>query len=391
MRNSIRARSAVTVVSRSSKVSTGTVTTVASCSASAMAPLAAGPQLPRQRERQADDDALGLLLVDQRRQASMVLGARTGALHDGQRGRDRAAAVGHGDADPLAAEVDAEGSHGEISCQRARAAATAARAIRSASSRPDGSLPPATATSPLPPPPPLTAFAASLTRSPAWIAGLGVDRGDDRRAAGVGLAGRARPRRRHAAARRWRAHADRSATSRRCVRPPRRRRRPPRGRRRARKRHCARSTFSSSSQRGDLVELAPHALDQGVGLAADEPGRLADRPLVTLQEVHASRAGDRLDAAQVGADRALADDLDRADVAGRPHVRAAAQLEAVAPRLEHPHDVAVLVAEEGDRPHRQRLVLGGLVGAHAVVGQHLAVGELLDALDLLVGDATRSG
>ena len=38
--------------------------------------------------------------------------------------------------------------------------------------------------------------------------------------------------------------------------------------------------------------------------------------LVALQQLHGVRAGDGLDAAQVGADRALADDLDGADVAG---------------------------------------------------------------------------
>ena len=65
-------------------------------------------------------------------------------------------------------------------------------------------------------------------------------------------------------------------------------------------------------------------------------------------------AGDRLDPAQVGADRALAHDLDRADEAERVHVRAAAQLDRVLARLEHAHEVAVLVAEERDRAERSR-------------------------------------
>ena len=86
------------------------------------------------------------------------------------------------------------------------------------------------------------------------------------------------------------------------------------------------------------------------------------------------------------ADRALGHDLERADVAERAHVGAAAQLDRVRAGLEHPHDVAVLVAEEGDGAELAGLVLGGLVVAHRVVGEDLAVGEVLDGRDLLGGD-----
>ena len=94
--------------------------------------------------------------------------------------------------------------------------------------------------------------------------------------------------------------------------------------------------------------------EQIVGRRPDQPRRVGDELLVALQQAHGVVAGDRLDAAQVGADRRLADDLDQADVAGGAHVRAAAQLDRVAD-LEHPDDVAVLVAEEGDRPERRSL------------------------------------
>jgi hypothetical protein len=43
------------------------------------------------------------------------------------------------------------------------------------------------------------------------------------------------------------------------------------------------------------------------------------------------------------------DDLDRADVAGGPHV-VPPHSSIDGPGLEHAHDVAVLVAEEGDAP-----------------------------------------
>ena len=62
-------------------------------------------------------------------------------------------------------------------------------------------------------------------------------------------------------------------------------------------------------------------------------------------------------------------------------MRAAAQLDGAA-RLEHPHDVAVLVAEERDRAERLGLVLGGLEGPDGCVGERLAVGEPFDLLDL---------
>ncbi len=74
-----------------------------------------------------------------------------------------------------------------------------------------------------------------------------------------------------------------------------------------------------------------------------------------------------------------------ADVAGGAHVGAAAQLDRRS-RLEHPHDVAVLVAEERDGAERFGLVLGGLERARRRVGERLGVGEALDLGDLVVGD-----
>ena len=76
--------------------------------------------------------------------------------------------------------------------------------------------------------------------------------------------------------------------------------------------------------------------------------------------------------------------LTRPDVAGGPHVGAAAQLGRVRAGLEHPDDVAVLVAEEGDGPELLGEVLGRLVVADRLVGQDLVVGQVLD-LDQLVG------
>ena len=53
------------------------------------------------------------------------------------------------------------------------------------------------------------------------------------------------------------------------------------------------------------------------------------------------------------------------------------------PGLQDPHDLAVLVAEEGDGAHGLGLGLGGLVDPDPLVGEHLAVGQGLDPFDLL--------
>ena len=82
---------------------------------------------------------------------------------------------------------------------------------------------------------------------------------------------------------------------------------------------------------------------------------------------------------------AFADHLQQPDVAGGGDVRAAAQLDR-RPGFEHADDVAVLVAEEGDRAHRLGLGLGGLEHPRPLVAQRLGVDQPLDLGDLLVGD-----
>ena len=67
-------------------------------------------------------------------------------------------------------------------------------------------------------------------------------------------------------------------------------------------------------------------------------------------------------------DRALREQRDRADLAQRVDVGAAAELERARPRLHDAHRRAVLVAEEGDGAHRLGLVARGLdrLDAHSV-------------------------
>ena len=66
-------------------------------------------------------------------------------------------------------------------------------------------------------------------------------------------------------------------------------------------------------------------------------------------------AGERLDAPHAGRDAALLGDDERADVAGRAHVRAAAQLDAEARDRHDAHAVAVLLAEQRHRAGGDRL------------------------------------
>ena len=249
---------------------------------------------------------------------------------------------------------------------------------------PSGSLPPATA--------------RSARLAAAALDGLGGV-GDELAGVEPAVAARRRPRgrrRRRRARRRARRRGCRAGRARRrrgrgCRRgrgrrPGRRRRRRPPGRRGRRRRRwpaCGagrrarwRSALTSSAR---LRAPSTTSADRHV----QRLGRRRQGGLGVAEPLDRAGAGDGLDPAEVGADRALADDLQRADVAEGAHVGAAAQLGRVRAGLEHPDDVAVLVAEEGDGAERLGLGLRRLVVAHRRVGEDLGVGEVLDLADLL--------
>ena len=100
-------------------------------------------------------------------------------------------------------------------------------------------------------------------------------------------------------------------------------------------------TRSGSSSGADLEHLA-ELRDQHV-LAGQEPVGVA--------------ADQRLDPAYAGADRRLAEQLDHAELTGAAGVRAAAELARPVADRDHPHLVAVLLAEQRHRPGLARLVL----------------------------------
>ena len=68
-------------------------------------------------------------------------------------------------------------------------------------------------------------------------------------------------------------------------------------------------------------------------------------------------------------------------------MRAATQFDRVAARLQHPHDIAVLVAEEGDRTELLGGLHRGLEMATGTVVEHLGIDAILDLGDLFRGEA----
>ena len=126
---------------------------------------------------------------------------------------------------------------------------------------------------------------------------------------------------------------------------------------------------------GFLAErLALRLLGAGAGLAqllgraagagervlrvAEQLAGLAQLALALAEEVDRGGAGDRLDPAHVGGAGALGGDLEDADLGGVGDVGAAAELARDAVDLDHPHPLAVFLAEQG---HRAELLgLGAL-------------------------------
>ena len=99
-------------------------------------------------------------------------------------------------------------------------------------------------------------------------------------------------------------------------------------------------------------------------------------------------SGDGFDAAHAAGDASLFQNLDESDFAGGRDVRAAAEFGGEIGDLEHAHLFAVLFAEER---HGVVLVDGNVDGNvfdgfHAAVAEDLAVGDVLDLLQLFVGD-----
>ena len=112
-----------------------------------------------------------------------------------------------------------------------------------------------------------------------------------------------------------------------------------------------------------LLELRSEALGLGENvhrLRVQHLGRSVQAAVDRLHLVQVGLAGDRLDAAHTGCDRALTRDAERTDLCGVVHVRAAAELHGLAAHVHDAHNVAVLLAEERRGTGGLRLLHGHL-------------------------------
>ena len=145
----------------------------------------------------------------------------------------------------------------------------------------------------------------------------------------------------------------------------------------------------------DLPQIGQLALDRRRHLVRGGPeqaGRVGELAFDLAKPGQRGGAGGGEDAAQVGADRSLRDDLERTDLAQPGHVGAAAELERLVAGLHDPDLVAVLLLEEGDGPGPLGVVLGITVSTTTSSSARISlVDQILDAGDLVRTSAARSG
>ena len=153
--------------------------------------------------------------------------------------------------------------------------------------------------------------------------------------------------------------------------------------RRSAQRHPAPQLGHLGPQRLRLALALGHAVGQLGRGHSQRPGHVAYERLLAAQQGERVVAGDGLQPAHVGADRRFRSDVERPDVAQGPHMGAAAQLHRMAAGFEHPHQLSVLLPEEGDRADLPGMVEGGLVVAARLVAEHFGVDQVLHVGDLL--------
>ena len=123
---------------------------------------------------------------------------------------------------------------------------------------------------------------------------------------------------------------------------------------------CVARSWRRASVSSCLERLDP--VDEGIGRGLEAFRRLVDQVAALVQPGPGAHAGQRLDTAGRRADAGLLGRHVDANLAGRPHVRPAAELLA----RPHRHDadqIAVLLAEQRLGPGRDRLAIRQDLGA----------------------------
>ena len=124
---------------------------------------------------------------------------------------------------------------------------------------------------------------------------------------------------------------------------------------------------------------------------AQRAGALLQEPLLSQHAFHGGIAGDGFDAPHARGHAPLGDDEERSNLAGSADVRATAQLLGESGNLDHPHDVAVLLAEERHGALLDRRLIRLDLGCHRDVARNLVVDDRGDLVELVGGHPFERG
>ena len=99
-------------------------------------------------------------------------------------------------------------------------------------------------------------------------------------------------------------------------------------------------------------------LSDGVfGAAAHQVADLFESLFIAVNQIQGAFAGKSLDASHSGCDAALEMELENSDLSGSVHMGAAAKLGGKIADFDHPHTIAVFIAEKGQRTVADRLIV----------------------------------
>ena len=127
-------------------------------------------------------------------------------------------------------------------------------------------------------------------------------------------------------------------------------------------------------------------VDGVIGAAAHQIADLLQPLFIVVNQIQGALAGESLDAPHSGGDAAFGLELEYSDLAGSAHMSAAAKLGGKIADFDHPHTIAVLVAEKGERTVADRLVVTDFLNGNAGIFTNMLIDARLDQRELLIGD-----